>query len=414
MNIETAKRLYEYRKANGYSQEELAEKIGVSRQAISKWERSESSPDTDNLIALAKLYGVSVDTLLTGESKPEKAQAEENGSKAGNDYEKPTAQNYEAPKHQGSYSPIYSEDMRNYSKKYNALDTNRKKKRTRIIAAVACVLVVLIGISIVSIAEEVLEEKDYRVEYDDPSSYTAGGSNMVAQNINEISVEWINGNVNVAYYDGDTISFSENKTADDEYAMRYRIEGTELKIEFCDSGKIIGTKSKDLTINVPRDFTLAELDISSTNANVTINEVSANQLDVSTVSGIINASGKYNSVDAESTKGSININCTDAPSKIDANSVGGKITFTLPQDIGGFAVNYETVSGDIISDFDMNRSGGASRGVYTYGNSACPIEFESVGGDLVLKSGETVPETTQASQSNQSTQAKNTIQAVTQ
>lgn len=42
MREETAKRLFEYRKANGYSQEELAEKIGVSRQAISKWERGVS------------------------------------------------------------------------------------------------------------------------------------------------------------------------------------------------------------------------------------------------------------------------------------------------------------------------------------------------------------------------------------
>ncbi len=66
MNIETAKRLFEYRKANGFSQEELAEKIGVSRQAISKWERSESSPDTDNLIALANLYGITIDELLNG------------------------------------------------------------------------------------------------------------------------------------------------------------------------------------------------------------------------------------------------------------------------------------------------------------------------------------------------------------
>lgn len=70
MNIETANRLLEFRKANGYSQEELAEKIGVSRQAISKWERSESSPDTDNLIALAKLYGVTIDELLNGENIP--------------------------------------------------------------------------------------------------------------------------------------------------------------------------------------------------------------------------------------------------------------------------------------------------------------------------------------------------------
>ena len=67
MNIETANRLYQYRKANNLSQEELAEKIGVSRQAISKWERAEASPDTDNLIMIAKVYGVSLDTLILGE-----------------------------------------------------------------------------------------------------------------------------------------------------------------------------------------------------------------------------------------------------------------------------------------------------------------------------------------------------------
>lgn len=75
MDIDTAARLLEYRKKNGYSQEELAEKIGVSRQAISKWERSESSPDTDNLIALSKLYNVSIDELLYG--KEENGQKEE-------------------------------------------------------------------------------------------------------------------------------------------------------------------------------------------------------------------------------------------------------------------------------------------------------------------------------------------------
>ena len=43
MNIETANRLLQYRKENNLSQEELAEKIGVSRQAVSKWERAEAS-----------------------------------------------------------------------------------------------------------------------------------------------------------------------------------------------------------------------------------------------------------------------------------------------------------------------------------------------------------------------------------
>lgn len=74
MNKETAARLLKYRKVNGYSQEELAEKIGVSRQAISKWERGESSPDTDNLIALARLYGITIDELINGTEKVQPSQ----------------------------------------------------------------------------------------------------------------------------------------------------------------------------------------------------------------------------------------------------------------------------------------------------------------------------------------------------
>lgn len=70
MNVETANRLQNLRKKNGYSQEELAEKIGISRQAVSKWERAEASPDTDNLILLARLYGVTLDELLNTESVP--------------------------------------------------------------------------------------------------------------------------------------------------------------------------------------------------------------------------------------------------------------------------------------------------------------------------------------------------------
>ncbi|MCM1162550.1 MAG: helix-turn-helix domain-containing protein [Roseburia sp.] len=64
MNIEIANRLVNLRKSNHLSQEALAEKLGISRQAVSKWERAEASPDTDNLILLAKLYKVSLDELL--------------------------------------------------------------------------------------------------------------------------------------------------------------------------------------------------------------------------------------------------------------------------------------------------------------------------------------------------------------
>lgn len=64
MKAETANRLVQMRKQRGLSQEALADKLGVSRQAVSKWERAEASPDTDNLIMLAQLYGISLDELL--------------------------------------------------------------------------------------------------------------------------------------------------------------------------------------------------------------------------------------------------------------------------------------------------------------------------------------------------------------
>lgn len=52
------------RKEHGITQQELAEKLNVSRQAISSWERGTSEPSTENFVRIGKLFGVSVDALL--------------------------------------------------------------------------------------------------------------------------------------------------------------------------------------------------------------------------------------------------------------------------------------------------------------------------------------------------------------
>ncbi len=57
-------KLQALRKARGWSQEELATQINVSRQALSKWESGASVPDTENVVALSRLFGVSTDYLL--------------------------------------------------------------------------------------------------------------------------------------------------------------------------------------------------------------------------------------------------------------------------------------------------------------------------------------------------------------
>lgn len=59
--------LFKLRKEKGLSQEALAEKLGTTRQAVSKWENSQGFPETEKLLALSNLFEVSVDTLLKGE-----------------------------------------------------------------------------------------------------------------------------------------------------------------------------------------------------------------------------------------------------------------------------------------------------------------------------------------------------------
>ena len=63
-------RIQNLRKARGLSQEELAEALDVSRQAVSKWESGQSSPDLDKIVQLSEYFGVSTDHLLKGAELP--------------------------------------------------------------------------------------------------------------------------------------------------------------------------------------------------------------------------------------------------------------------------------------------------------------------------------------------------------
>lgn len=64
MNI--ADRLKDLRKNAGYSQEQLAEMLEISRQAVSKWESAQGYPDIENVIRLSQIYHVSTDYILLG------------------------------------------------------------------------------------------------------------------------------------------------------------------------------------------------------------------------------------------------------------------------------------------------------------------------------------------------------------
>ena len=58
--------LKKLRESKGFSQEDVAKKIGVTRQAVYKWENDKSCPDIDNLILLSEMYNVTLDELIKG------------------------------------------------------------------------------------------------------------------------------------------------------------------------------------------------------------------------------------------------------------------------------------------------------------------------------------------------------------
>lgn len=73
--MKLSEKIYQHRKQMGLSQEELAERLGVTRQAVSKWEMGSSLPEMETVVSLSKVFGVTTDYLLhpdeqTGEAEP--------------------------------------------------------------------------------------------------------------------------------------------------------------------------------------------------------------------------------------------------------------------------------------------------------------------------------------------------------
>ena len=72
-DLNLGERILKLRKACGLSQEQLAEMVGVSRQAISKWETDQSTPEIEKILMLSKVFSVSADELLGNEATAETA-----------------------------------------------------------------------------------------------------------------------------------------------------------------------------------------------------------------------------------------------------------------------------------------------------------------------------------------------------
>ena len=241
--------------------------------------------------------------------------------------------------------------------------------------------------------------------YDNWEAYTVGNGDVAPQGITQLSVDWINGNVAVQYYDGDTIAFSEPEQKNSDHQLRWLLAGNELKIKFCKSGikwlKNNDFSNKELTIYLPNGFSLNEISIDAVSANVDLKSITANSVDIDTVSGNITVSGNFTEIDADCVSGNIiadgtytnisadtvsgygDIIAISKPNKMEMDTVSGIYRVTLPADISGFTVDYDTVSGNAsVKDFEVKMP---EKQKLVYGDGSARIDFDSVSGNIEIK-----------------------------
>ncbi len=124
-----ADRLQAERRKNGLTQEGLAEAMGVSRQAVSKWEQGEGYPEVEKLLALADKFGVSLDYLM--DRMPlEKAPVDASADAAAADIV--------------SYVPEQSSDPLNFDGDPERETTETKRNRLLLAIALVCVAAIVI------------------------------------------------------------------------------------------------------------------------------------------------------------------------------------------------------------------------------------------------------------------------------
>lgn len=540
MTLETGKRLYEYRKLNGYSQEELAEKLGVSRQAISKWERAESTPDADSLIALSNLYNITIDELINSKDEPKKtyyqpepepqAQSSEpqsntaeqekesvsfkNGIHVHNENEhvdigwdgihvenkngdrvhigKDSGVNinnnaYKNPwihvllpfgaiffylivgfsfkrgwalgwlvfflipiietmlaaiktKNPSAFAyPVFSaglylfvgmvfsvwhptwiifitipfyyavcdilkrnsktnDDYQNqtYYSPQGVMNTNRKRTRHASTAATVGMVVIsivfaagLVGIFAANSAPLGMDALYNSVtdSYNE-SDYSIGRGEISIDSADSIFINWVAGDVDVEYYNGEVITVSETDVSNDDYRLRYCVKNNELRVEYCKSG-LKRSKSfsnnfvKDLVIRVPNNKEFENIDINCVSADADIDGITINNiLSINSVSGNISAKGNIHAVDINAVSGNVSVE-SQTLVRLRGDVVSGDCNIRIPADVSGITINYDTLSGSVSTDgFDGYKKNKFGSHSHVYKDGLILFEFNSVSGDL--------------------------------
>lgn len=235
--------------------------------------------------------------------------------------------------------------------------------------------------------------------YSDADRYTAGGGRIPGSASN-IEINWLDGNVNIAYHDSDEIVLSETSPyrLSEESELHWLLDGTTLQVQYAASGfRTLSGLDKQLTVLLPDSLRPESIRVASASADVQTDGLTAGAFSIDTASGnadlriasvdqlVINTvSGKVdmdceqmNELIVDTVSAGLNLRLARTPDRIDVNAVSGSVTISLP-DGAGFTADVSTVSGDVSGSLPTKHHGSQ----YTSGDGRCRIQISTVSGNI--------------------------------
>ena len=259
-------------------------------------------------------------------------------------------------------------------------------------------IVVLLTILTVGIAADQLM---FRSSDTDQEGMVSSTGSISAAEIRNISIDWAAGSITIRPADVTEITLTESCETESD-PMVWLQAGSTLKVTYTKDERFFhvgSTPSKDLLIEVPRDWSCDELEIETAAAGLIVDSLTIGKvdfdgasgdfdfqnctvdtLDVDTASGDIRFCGSLNTMDCDAVSADCEINLSNHPSRIEMDMASGDLDLTLPENCG-FTAIFEALSGDINSDFEMN----VIRNGFTHGDGSCRIDISALSGDVYIR-----------------------------
>ena len=234
---------------------------------------------------------------------------------------------------------------------------------------------------------------------------TGYGVALDAASIRDMEIEWAAGSIRIQPMEITEIRISEEGVNQDAHPMVWNVRNGQLNIQYSKNtdhsfgmGLLLGEHSKNLVIQVPREWQCDSLEIDAASASLEVNDLTIREmefdgasgtcifnnctveaLELDTASGDVRFTGDLTQLDCDSASANILLELSNVPKSIDLDTASGDLCVVLPAD-AGFTVNMETMSGNFKSDFTTTNRNGS----YVAGNGRCRIDVDAMSGDVTV------------------------------